>query len=104
MAETSCSFHHVSILERDTLRKQLATYAARFNATPRCEVPDRQGPSTCDGVCALFGVESYLDEGLVNHSLPNRGDRPAGPLGVQHRGEPIHPEQLVLLILEVLMR
>lgn len=89
--------------ERDT-PEVLATYAARFNADPKMwrfltgKTPDVRR------VCTFFGVESYLDEGLVNHSLHTALIDRRGRLVANIEGNQYTPEQLGDLILETLMR
>ena len=54
--------------ERDT-PEALATYASQWKADPKTwrflTGPCRK----CERVCALFGVDFFPDEGLMNHSL-----------------------------------
>jgi protein SCO1/2 len=89
--------------ERDT-PEVLATYAARFDADPKMWRFLTGKTADVRRVCGLFGVEAYLDEGLVNHSLhaavvDRRGRLVANVEGNQHT-----PEQLGDLILETLTR
>jgi cytochrome oxidase Cu insertion factor (SCO1/SenC/PrrC family) len=55
-------------------------------------------------VCSLFGIESYLDEGLLNHSLHTAVIDRQGRLVSNIEGNQYTPEQLGDLILDVLMR
>jgi protein SCO1/2 len=52
----------------------------------------------------MFGVESYLDEGLVNHSLHTAVIDRRGRLVANIEGNQYTPEQLGDLILETLTR
>ena len=89
--------------ERDT-PDVLATYAARFNADPKMWRFLTGATADVRRVCALFGVESYLDEGLVNHSLHTAVIDRQGRLVSNIEGNQFTPEQLGDLILDVLMR
>jgi protein SCO1/2 len=89
--------------ERDT-PEVLATYAARFNADPKMWRFLTGKTADVRRVCALFGVESYLDEGLVNHSLNTAIIDRRGRLVANIEGNQYAPEQLGDLILETLMR
>jgi len=89
--------------ERDT-PEVLATYAARFNADPKMWRFLTGKTADVRRVCALFGVESYLDEGLVNHSLHTAVIDRRGRLVANVEGNQYTPEQLGDLILETLTR
>ena len=89
--------------ERDT-PEVLATYAARFNADPKMWRFLTGKTADVRRVCAFFGVESYLDEGLVNHSLHTAIIDRRGRLVANIEGNQYTPEQLGDLILETLMR
>ena len=89
--------------ERDT-PEVLATYAARFNADPKMWRFLTGKTADVRRVCALFGVESYLDEGLLNHSLHTVVIDRRGRLVANVEGNQYTPEQLGDLILETLMR
>ena len=89
--------------ERDT-PEVLATYAARFNADPKMWRFLTGKTADVRRVCALFGVESYLDEGLVNHSLHTAVIDRRGRIVANVEGNQYTPEQLGDLILETLMR
>jgi protein SCO1 len=89
--------------ERDT-PEVLATYAARFNADPKMWRFLTGNAADVRRVCALFGVESYLDEGLVNHSLHTAVIDRQGRVASNIEGNQYTPEQLGDLILDVLMR
>jgi protein SCO1/2 len=89
--------------ERDT-PEVLATYAARFDADPKMWRFLTGKTADVRRVCGLFGVESYLDEGLVNHSLHTAVVDRRGRLVANVEGNQYTPEQLGDLILETLMR
>jgi protein SCO1 len=89
--------------ERDT-PEVLATYAARFNADPKMWRFLTGKTGDVRRVCTFFGVESYLDEGLVNHSLHTAVIDRRGRLVANIEGNQYTPEQLGDLILETLMR
>ena len=89
--------------ERDT-PEVLATYAARFNADPKMWRFLTGRTADVRRVCAFFGVESYLDEGLVNHSLHTAIIDRRGRLVANIEGNRYTPEQLGDLILETLTR
>jgi protein SCO1/2 len=89
--------------ERDT-PDVLATYAARFNADPKMWRFLTGKPADVRRVTSLFGVESYLDEGLVNHSLHTAVIDRQGRLVSNIEGNQYTSEQLGDLILDVLMR
>jgi protein SCO1/2 len=89
--------------ERDT-PEVLATYAARFDADPKMWRFLTGKTADVRRVCAFFGVESYLDEGLVNHSLHTAVIDRHGRLVANVEGNQFTPEQLGDLILETLMR
>ena len=89
--------------ERDT-PDVLATYAARFDADPKMWRFLTGKVADVRRVCSLFGVESYLDEGLVNHSLHTAVIDRDGRLVTNVEGNQYTPEQLGDLILDTLMR
>jgi protein SCO1/2 len=89
--------------ERDT-PEVLASYAARFNADPKMWRFLTGNTADVRRVCALFGVESYLDEGLLNHSLHAAVIDRRGRVVANVEGNQYTPEQLGDLILDVLMR
>jgi protein SCO1/2 len=89
--------------ERDT-SEVLATYAARFNADPKMWRFLTGKTADVRRVCAFFGVDSYLDEGLVNHSLHTAVIDRRGRLVANIEGNQYTPEQLGDLILETLRR
>lgn len=89
--------------ERDT-PEVLATYAARFNADPKMWRFLTGKTADVRRVCTFFGVESYLDEGLVNHSLHTAIIDRRGRLVANIEGNQYTPEQLGDLILETLTR
>jgi protein SCO1/2 len=87
--------------ERDT-PEALATYAAQWNADPRRwhfltgEVP------TVRRVCALFGVDAFPDEGLMNHSLHTVVIDRQRTLVANIEGNRYDPRQLGDLVQQVL--
>lgn len=89
--------------ERDT-PEVLATYAARFSADPKMWRFLTGKTADVRRVCAFFGVESYLDEGLLNHSLHTVVVDRQGRLVSNIEGNQYTPEQLGDLILDVLAR
>ena len=89
--------------ERDT-PDVLATYAAQFNADPKMWRFLTGKVADVRRVCALFGVESYLDEGLVNHSLHTAVIDRRGRVVTNVEGNQYTPEQLGDLILDTLTR
>lgn len=89
--------------ERDT-PDVLATYAARFNADPKMWRFLTGKTADVRRVCGLFGVESYLDEGLLNHSLHTAVIDRQGRLVSNIEGNQYTSEQLGDLILDVLVR
>ena len=89
--------------ERDT-PDVLATYAARFNADPKMWRFLTGATADVRRVCALFGVESFPDEGLMNHSLRTVLIDRGGRLVANVEGNQYTPEQLGDLILETLTR
>ena len=89
--------------ERDT-PDVLATYAARFNADPKMWRFLTGTPGDVRRVTSLFGVDSYLDEGLVNHSFHTAVIDRRGRLVSNIEGNRYTPEQLGDLILDVLTR
>lgn len=89
--------------ERDT-PDVLASYAARFNADPKMWRFLTGKTADVRRVCGFFGVESYLDEGLVNHSLHTTVIDRQGRVVTNVEGNQYTPEQLGDLILDVLMR
>ena len=89
--------------ERDT-PEVLATYAARFDADPKMWRFLTGRTADVRRVCAFFGVESYLDEGLLNHSLHTAVVDRRGRLVANVEGNQYTTEQLGDLILETLTR
>jgi protein SCO1 len=87
--------------ERDT-PEALAAYAAQWKADPRTwhfltgSVPDVRR------VCALFGVDFFPDEGLMNHSLHTAVIDRAGTLVAEIEGNRYDPQQLGDLVLHQL--
>ncbi len=79
--------------ERDT-PEVLATYAAQWKADPKSwrfltgEVPSVRR------VCALFGVDAFPDEGLMNHSLHTAVVDRRGTLVANIEGNQYDPQQL----------
>jgi protein SCO1/2 len=89
--------------ERDT-PEVLASYAARFDADPKMWRFLTGKLADVRRVCALFGVESYLDEGLMNHSLHTAVIDRNGRVVTNIEGNQYTPEQLGDLILDTLTR
>ena len=89
--------------ERDT-PEVLTSYAARFNADPKMWRFLTGNVAEVRRVCALFGVESFPDEGLMNHSLRTVVIDRGGRLVANVEGNQYTPEQLGDLILETLTR
>jgi protein SCO1/2 len=89
--------------ERDT-PEVLATYAAQFNADPKMWRFLTGRTADVRRVCTLFGVESYLDEGLLNHSLHTAVIDRRGRLVANVEGNQFTAEQLGDLILDTLIR
>jgi protein SCO1/2 len=89
--------------ERDT-PDVLATYAARFDADPKMWRFLTGRVADVRRVCALFGVDAYPDEGLMNHSLHTAVIDRGGRLVSNIEGNQYTSEQLGDLILETLMR
>ena len=87
--------------ERDT-PEALAKYASQWNAEPKTwkfltgNVPDVRR------VCALFGVDFFPDEGLMNHSLRTAVIDRRGRLVANIEGNQYPPEQLGDLVLSTL--
>jgi protein SCO1/2 len=89
--------------ERDT-PEVLTSYAARFNADPKMWRFLTGTVADVRRVCALFGVESFPDVGLMKHSLRTVLIDRAGRVVANIEGNQYTPEQLGDLILETLMR
>jgi len=89
--------------ERDT-PEVLTTYAARFNADPKMWRFLTGTVADVRRVVALFGVDSFPDEGLMNHSLRTVVIDRAGRLVANVEGNQYTTEQLGDLILETLTR
>jgi len=87
--------------ERDT-PDVLATYAAQWNADPKTW-HFLTGPVTdVRKVCALFGVEYFPDEGLMNHSLRTALVDRQGKIVASIEGNTYTPEQLGDLVFTAL--
>jgi protein SCO1 len=89
--------------ERDT-PEVLTSYAARFNADPKMWRFLTGRVADVRRVTALFGVESFADEGLVNHTLRTAVIDRRGRLVANIEGNQYTSEQLGDLILETLTR
>jgi protein SCO1 len=89
--------------ERDT-PEVLTSYAARFNADPKMWRFLTGRVTDVRRVCALFGVESFADEGLVNHTPRTAVIDRSGRLVANVEGNQYTPEQMGDLILETLLR
>lgn len=79
--------------ERD-LPEVLAAYAAQWKADPRTWHFLTGPVADVRKVCALFGVESFQDEGLMNHSLRTAVIDRKGTLRATIEGNQHTPEQL----------
>jgi len=89
--------------ERDT-PEVLAKYASQWKADPATWRFLTGSVADVRRVCALFGVESFPDEGLMNHSLRTVLIDRGGRLVANVEGNQYTPEQLGDLILETLTR
>jgi protein SCO1 len=79
--------------ERDT-PDVLATYAQRWNADPKTWHFLTGGADAVRHVCAMFGVEAFPDEGLMNHSLQTAIVDRSGVIVASIEGNQYTPEQL----------
>jgi protein SCO1/2 len=79
--------------ERD-LPEVLAAYAAQWKADPRTWHFLTGPVADVRKVCALFGVESFQDEGLMNHSVRTAVIDRKGTLRATIEGNQHTPEQL----------
>ncbi len=84
--------------ERD-LPEALAAYAAQWNADPQTWHFLTGSVADVRKACALFGVESFQDEGLMNHSLRTAVIDRNGTLRATIEGNQHTPEQLGDLVL-----
>jgi protein SCO1/2 len=89
--------------ERDT-PEVLARYAARWKADPRTWRFLTGAVADVRRMCALFGVEFFPDEGLMNHSLHTVVLDRSGRVIANIEGNRHTPEQLGDLIQESLHR
>jgi len=89
--------------ERDT-PEALAAYASQWKADPKTWHFLTGPVADVRKVCALFGVEYFPDEGLMNHSLRTVVIDRGGRLVANVEGNQYTPEQLGDLILETLTR
>jgi protein SCO1/2 len=87
--------------QRDT-PEVLATYASQWKADPKTWHFLTGAVSDVRKVCALFGVEYYPDEGLMNHSLRTAVIDRQGRLVASIEGNTYTPEQLGDLIFTTL--
>jgi protein SCO1/2 len=79
--------------ERDT-PEVLATYAARWHADPASWRFLTGDVNAVRRVCGLFGVEAFVDEGLVNHTLRTAIIDRRGLLAASIEGNQYTAEQL----------
>jgi protein SCO1/2 len=87
--------------QRDT-PEALAAYAAQWNPAPKTWL-FLSGPlADVRRVCALFGVEYFPDEGLMNHSLRTAVIDRTGTLVANIEGNSYSPEQLGDLVFTML--
>jgi protein SCO1/2 len=78
--------------ERDT-PEVLAAYAAQWNANPAVWRFLTGPVSDVRRVCAMFGVEFFPDEGLMNHSVRSAIVDRTGRLAANVEGNQFTPEQ-----------
>ena len=79
--------------ERDT-PEALATYASQWKADPKTWHFLTGPVADVRKVCALFGVEYFPDEGLMNHTLRTAVIDRGGTLVASIEGNTYSPEQL----------
>ena len=79
--------------ERDT-PPVLARYAAQWNANPATWRFLTGDVNAVRRVCGLFGVDAFIDEGLINHTLRTAVIDRAGVLVANVEGNRYTPEQL----------
>jgi protein SCO1/2 len=89
--------------ERDT-PEVLAGYAAQWQPHPTGWRFLTGAPAEVRRVCALFGQEAFLDEGLMNHSLHTAVIDRAGTLVANIEGNRFTAEQLGDLVAATLRR
>ncbi len=83
--------------ERDT-PEVLAAYASQWKADPKTWHFLTGAVADVRKVCALFGVEYFPDEGLMNHTLRTAVIDRGGTLVASIEGNTYSPEQLGDLI------
>ena len=88
---------------RDTV-EVLRTYASQWNADPRTWRFLTGDAADVRRVCDLFGVDSFPDEGLMNHSLRTAVIDRSGRLMGRIEGNEYTAAQLGDLVAEVLRR
>jgi len=86
--------------QRDT-PEALAAYAAQWNPDPKTWHFLTGPVNDVRRVCALFGVEYFPDEGLMNHSLRTAVIDRSGRLVANIEGNSYTPEQLGDLVFTV---
>jgi protein SCO1/2 len=79
--------------ERDT-PDVLATYASQWKADPKTWHFLTGAAADVRKVCAMFGVEFFPDEGLLNHSLRTLVIDRRGTIAASIDGNQYTPEQL----------
>ena len=89
--------------ERDT-PAVLARYAAQWNADPKTWRFLTGEVAAVRRVCALFGVDAFPDEGLMNHSLRTAVIDRTGMMVGSIEGNQYTPEQLGDLVQTALKR
>jgi protein SCO1/2 len=87
--------------ERDT-PDVLAEYASQWKADPKTWHFLTGAVADVRKVCALFGVESFPDEGLLNHSLRTLVIDRTGTIAASIDGNQYTPEQLGDLVFTAL--
>jgi len=87
--------------ERDT-PEVLAEYASQWKADPKTWHFLTGPVADVRKVCAMFGVESFPDEGLLNHSLRTVVIDRSGTIVASIEGNQYTPEQLGDLVLTTL--
>ena len=89
--------------ERDT-PAVLAKYAAQWKADPAAWRFLTGEVNAVRRVCGLFGVEAFIDEGLINHTLRTAVIDRAGVLVANIEGNRYTPEQLGDLVQTALQK
>src|SRR5678816_2247971 len=86
--------------QRDT-PEVLAEYASQWKADPKTWHFLTGPVADVRKVCALFGVEYFPDEGLMNHSLRTAVIDRGGTLVASIEGNTYSPEQLGLSLIHI---